>query len=163
MGTAEGALRTAAVRVGLSPDEYLARLSQGLRYCFRCVDWHPHSEFGKDVSRLDGLARACRRSLNAARRASYEQRPRPSVGRSFVAARDGDARQARRRVNHLVAIGKLPRPNNEPCVDCGHVWSPNGKRHEYDHHFGYAAEHHEDVESVCSPCHHRREEARRAA
>lgn len=33
---------------------------------------------------------------------------------------------------------------------------------EYDHHLGYAAEHHEDVEAVCTTCHHAREVERRA-
>lgn len=44
------------------------------------------------------------------------------------------------------------------CTDCGH--RGDDRRHEYDHYLGYAAEHHEDVESVCSPCHHRREKNR---
>lgn len=51
-----------------------------------------------------------------------------------------------------------------PCVDCGHIRSNSEeRRHEYDHHLGYAAEHHEHVEPVCTTCHHRRENERRAA
>ena len=34
------------------------------------------------------------------------------------------------------------------------------RRHEYDHHLGYASEHHEHVEPVCSACHHEREVVR---
>ena len=78
-----------------------------------------------------------------------------------MAAREGDYRQARRRVNYLVDLGLLPRPNNLPCADCGHVWKPGQLRHEYDHHLGYDAQHHEDVEAVCTPCHHDRETGRR--
>lgn len=36
-------------------------------------------------------------------------------------------------------------------------------RHEYDHHQGYGAEHHLDVEPVCTFCHAAREKARRTA
>lgn len=163
MGSPEGALRTAAARVGLGVNEYIDRLNKGLRYCYRCQDWHKADEFGKDAGRPDGLARSCRRSKNAAARRAYVGTPRPVAGRRFVQPRDGDEQQARRRVNHLVDVGLLPRPNLLPCTDCGHEWSPGERRHEYDHHLGYAPEHHEDVEPVCTTCHHSREDLRRAA
>lgn len=163
MGSAAGALRTASVRVGLSTTEYLDRLNAGLRWCFRDQDWELTSSFGKDRSRSDGLARSCRRSLAAVRRARYQPKSAPARGRRFVPARHGDQQQARRRVNYLVDVGVLPDPNAVPCVDCGHVWAVGERRHEYDHHLGYTAEHHEDVEPVCTTCHHRREDERRAA
>lgn len=163
MGSAEGALRTAAARVGLSTTEYLDRLNAGLRWCFRDQDWEPTSKFGKDRSRSDGLARSCRRSLVAVRRAKYKPKSALAPGRRFVPARDGDKQQARRRIDHLIAVGLFSDPNAVPCTDCGHVWSAGERRHEYDHHLGYAAEHHEDVEAVCTTCHHRREDERRAA
>jgi hypothetical protein len=71
-------------------------------------------------------------------------------------ARDGDRLQARQRVNVEVRRGWRPHPNDLPCVDCGHEWAPGQRRHEYDHHLGYAAEHHLDVEPVCTVCHRRR-------
>lgn len=160
MGSAEGALRTAASRVGLGVTEYQDRINAGLRHCWRCQDWHPCADFGKDRTRWDGLATSCRSSLSAARRAAYQRRQRPSPGRRYVAARDDDRLQARRRVNHLVDVGVLPNPNTVPCADCEHIG--DGPRHEYDHHLGYEAQHHEDVEPVCSPCHHRRERERAA-
>lgn len=163
MGSAEGALKAAATRAGLGVNEYIDRLNAGLLYCWRCQDWHPADEFAKDASRTSGRAASCRRSANAARRKTYQPRPRPGAGRRFVPARDGDVLQARRRVNHLVDVGLLPDPNDMPCTDCGHVCTEGGKRHEYDHHLGYEAEHHEDVEAVCTTCHHAREEARKAA
>ena len=55
----------------------------------------------------------------------------------------------------------IPSPNEMPCVDCGHIWGEGERRHEYDHYRGYAAEHHETVEAVCSKCHHERERRRR--
>jgi hypothetical protein len=66
-------------------------------------------------------------------------------------------------VNYLIEARLLPPPNDRPCADCGHLWVEGGPRHEYDHHLGYTAEHHEDVEAVCSGCHHAREATRRAA
>lgn len=74
--------------------------------------------------------------------------------------RDGDRAQARQRVNVEVRTGRRPHPNVLPCVDCGHVWSPGERRHEYDHHLGYAAEHHYDVQPVCTTCHRARSDQR---
>lgn len=76
------------------------------------------------------------------------------------AARDDDRVQARQRVNVEVRTGRRPHPNTLSCVDCGHVWAEGKRRHEYDHHLGYAAEHHLDVEPVCTRCHHARDDAR---
>lgn len=163
MGSAEGALKTAAKRTGLGVNEYIDRLNAGLRYCCRCADWHPCAEFGKDASQPDGLARACLASKRAAQRKAYQPKPRPAAGRRFAEPRDGDVKQARSRVNYLVDAGLLPDPNNLPCADCGHAYAVGGRRHEYDHHLGYAAEHHEDVQPVCTTCHHTREDQRRAA
>lgn len=70
--------------------------------------------------------------------------------------RDGDKVQARQRVNVLVRTGRLAHPNSLPCVDCGHIWKQGERRHEYDHHLGYAAKHHYDVEPVCTFCQRRR-------
>lgn len=73
--------------------------------------------------------------------------PRPN------APRDGDKAQARQRINVEVRTGYRPHPNTLACVDCGHIWRDGERRHEYDHHLGYAAEHHYDVEPVCTLCH----------
>lgn len=81
-------------------------------------------------------------------------------GARRVAARDGDVRQANDRVHTLIRRGFLPHPKTLPCTDCGQVWMPGLSRHEYDHYLGYAAEHHETVQPVCSKCHHAREKAR---
>ncbi len=63
---------------------------------------------------------------------------------------------ARSAVNQKVRSGKLPPPNEVPCVDCGHSPGTADCRHEYDHTKGYAPEHHLDVESVCTDCHKKR-------
>lgn len=163
-GSAEGALRTAAKRVGLSPSEYLDRVNAGLRWCYRDQDWEPIANFGRDRSRMDGLERCCRRSRNAAARSRHVPSERPrEIGRRRVPARDGDQQQARRRIDYLISIGHMSEPNDVACTDCGHEFLLGQRRHEYDHHLGYAAEHHEHVEAVCTTCHHARESRRRAA
>ncbi|HUR74416.1 MAG TPA: hypothetical protein VMZ00_09070 [Sporichthya sp.] len=154
---------TAATRLGITLAEYDRRVAAGEKWCGGCRNWHPRASFSTDRSRGDGLAKWCTTYTSTRSRASYQKRPRPTPGRRFVDARDGDQLQARRRVNHLVDVGVLPHPTTVPCTDCGHVWTFGERRHEYDHHLGYAAEHHEDVEAVCTTCHHRREEERRAA
>lgn len=76
--------------------------------------------------------------------------------------RDGDKQQARQRINVEVRTGYRPHPNTLPCADCGHIWRAGERRHEYDHHKGYAPEHHYDVEPVCTLCHANRDSARKA-
>lgn len=76
-------------------------------------------------------------------------RPGPAPKRS----RDGDKLQARQKINSLVFSGQLPKPNDLPCVDCGHVYKKDGTRHEYDHYLGYGSENHLKVEAVCKRCH----------
>lgn len=76
--------------------------------------------------------------------------------------RDGDKAQARQRINVEVRTGRRPHPNSLACVDCGHVYAPGERRHEYDHHLGYAAANHYDVQPVCTTCHAERDSARKA-
>lgn len=144
-------------------DKSTIEWTDATKQCSSCNETKPVSAFAKDRSRSDGLTYRCRACRNAGARGSYSPKERPASGRRFVAPRDGDVRQARRRVNHLVDVGILPDPNTVPCVDCGHVYAEGERRHEYDHHLGYTAEHHEDVEPVCTTCHHAREDLRRAA
>ena len=87
----------------------------------------------------------------------------PATGRPGPAPnppRSGDRKQARQRINVEVRTGRRPHPNTIPCADCGHVHWPGERRHEYDHHRGYAARHHYDVQAVCTTCHARRARAR---
>ncbi len=131
--------------------------------CRTCHESKPLTAFANDKSRADGHTYVCRQCRNARARSSYHPKARPMPGRTFVPARDGDVRQARRRVNYLVETGLIPPANSLPCTECGHLWALGERRHEYDHHLGYDAEHHEHVEAVCTTCHHRRETERRKA
>lgn len=158
--TKEGAIKTAAKKIGISVVEYNGYVSNGLKWCMGCREWHKTDQFGKDKNRSDGLSALCVESRKKRSKALYKPKPRPPNGRSFVPARDGDKKQARGRINHFVNIGLIQNPNELPCVDCGHIYTPGGKRHEYDHYKGYAAKHHEDVEAVCTKCHSARDNSK---
>jgi hypothetical protein len=154
---------TAAARLGIALAEYEAKLASGKKWCGGCRRWEPRSVFATDNSRGDGLTSRCRNSRNTAAKAAYVPKPRPTAGRRIVAARNGDQLQARRRVNYLIEAALMPAPNTLSCTDCGHIWAEGERRHEYDHFRGYAPEHHEDVQPVCTTCHHLRENARKTA
>lgn len=153
-GTATGSRRRAAAAIGLTEDEYNRRREAGEKWCFRCTAWHLAAAFGKDASRDDGLSASCL----ASRRVVVRKDMRGIARRVgwLKRFRDGDKLQARARVNYLIAKGRIPEPNSVPCKDCGHAWSEGSRRHEYDHHMGYASAHQLDVEAVCSTCHRRR-------
>jgi hypothetical protein len=159
--THDGAMKTAAKCAGILVEDFLARQANGQKWCVLDRVWHPFADFGTDAFRYDGLFSSCR-AARVAQRAAVPKRPRaqPERGRSYVAARDGDKFQARGRVNHLVRMELIPDPDDLPCADCGH--GGDGRRHEYDHHLGYAAENHERVEAVCTLCHAARERSRGA-
>lgn len=160
-GSIIGARKRLAGRVGITVDEFEQRTSAGEKYCWRCKTLHPRAAFNVDLSRDDGLDPACRDSRAKSKRDRYSPRPRVSkLGQFFAPTRDGDKKQARARVNHHVDIGLFPDPNALPCTDCGHVYADGERRHEYDHHLGYAAEHQLSVEAVCMPCHRAREKQR---
>lgn len=130
--------------------------------CRRCDVTKPAAAFARDQSRSDGLTYWCRDCRNARARARYAPVDVPrKPGPDPLPERDGDARQARRTINHLVETGVIPPPNEFACVDCGHEWAPGQRRHEYDHHHGYGSGQHRNVEPVCTTCHHRRELNRR--
>ena len=124
---------------------YLSQVKAAMRDCLWCA-----APFEVRAFRLaEGNGKYCSRPCwAAANRGTRRTRRSP--------ARDGDAVQARASISRAIARGSLPRPNTVPCVDCGQVWAPGLGRHEYDHHLGYGAEHHESVEVVCRRCHDRR-------
>ena len=155
-----GALKISAATAGVAVAEYVRLRDSGMKFCGIDRIWHPISAYARDSSRSDGLVPVCREAKSRVARSTYVARPRPYPGRSFVPARSGDRKQARRRVNYFVDAGLIPDPNDLPCTDCGHVWTEGAKRHEYDHYLGYEAEHHEYVQAVCSTCHHARERRR---
>lgn len=153
VGRAFGSIKTAARRVGLSVEDYQARVAVGEKYCTGCKAWHPRGDFTADRSRSDGLSATCRAIHNVRARQRYQ--PRPHRRGWLVKTRQGDKTQARRRVNYLVEQGLMPRPRDLACADC------DQPAHEYDHARGYSADAQLYVEPVCRGCHHRREWSRR--
>lgn len=128
------------------------------KWCTACKAIHNRSAFGRDPTRSDGLAARCLASRRVVSR-------KPQTGRSgrigwLKPTRDGDKLQARRRVNYLVEQGRIPHPDDVPCMDCGDVIFANNYRHEYDHAKGYDGDNQLYVEAVCSRCHHSREDDR---
>ena len=78
---------------------------------------------------------------------------RSKMGPAPNPPRDGDKKQARKRIEVDIRNGWLAHPNTMPCTDCGRVWKPGDYRHTYDHYLGYGAQHHRDVQPVCVQCH----------
>jgi hypothetical protein len=62
MGSALGVRKIAAKRVGLTLEQYDARVAAGEKWCGRCREWHPVAVFGSDRTRYDGLASYCAES-----------------------------------------------------------------------------------------------------
>lgn len=67
MGSAVGAMKAAATRLGMDVDEYAARV-QVKKWCRPCKVWRPRTAFGVDRSRGDGLSSRCK--SHGARRTS---------------------------------------------------------------------------------------------
>lgn len=143
-----GAWFNAARTLGIGLDEYAARRRDGERWCTFHRTWHPKQDMagGKKPS-------MCAEGLRLYHRQRYKPTGR-SIGRPPAPTREGDRRQARRRVNYMVERGDIPKASERRCVDCGH------QAEEYDHHNGYDADHHLEVEPVCKPCHVERERQR---
>lgn len=157
--TKEGAVIVAAQKVGVTPAEYIDKIKIGEKWCFRCRKWHPINDFGRDKHRFDGLASSCLIARKAIYNQTYQPIPperRKPMGPAPYPCRNGDKKQARSKVNHAVQKGNIPKPNDLPCTDCGHIWTDGERRHEYDHARGYESESHFDIEPVCTLCHAKR-------
>lgn len=102
----------------------------------------------------------CKPCKNARARDGYVKKGPPGRRGWQAKTRDGDKRQARRRINYLAEQGLIPRPEDLPCFDCGDDVFAHLYRHEYDHARGYDGENQLYVEPVCHKCHRNREEAR---
>ena len=61
--------------------------------------------------------------------------------------RNPDKRRAHQKVNNVIQVGRLPRPNILQCYYCPE------KAEQYHHHLGYKPEHWLDVIPVCIDCH----------
>lgn len=137
------------------------RAIEWTKWCTACKVDHPTAAFGLDRSRGGGLAASCLSSRRV--KVKKLQIGRPGRRGWQAPTRDGDRKQARRRINYLVEQELIPHPNDLPCLDCADEVFSGRYRHEYDHANGYDGENQLYVEPVCSRCHRNREDARRAA
>lgn len=157
--TKEGAIKIAAKKTGVSVGQYRTNINNGLLWCTGCKMWHKKDVFNSDKSRWTGKTQSCRIYKKIEYKKLHKPIPpeqRKRMGPSPFAEREGDKKQARRRINVLVRTGKIPHPNNLICSDCGHVHKAGGKRHEYDHYEGYSTGKHLVVRALCSTCHHKK-------
>lgn len=156
-GQRRSGIYAAAQARGLSLDEYVERVKTE-KFCTFCKEWLPRARFNRDASRGDGLKAKCKACAAGLYRPVLVHK---RMGPEQLAERDGDKKQARRRVNLLVRSGRLAHPNTAPCFDCGHTWKAGERRHEYDHYKGYGRGNHLAVQAVCTVCHYKRERARK--
>lgn len=99
---------------------------------------------------------SCRATWNPARSSH-----RPSEARSRSRCRPRAVgmpisemqRSANQAVHLEVRAGIRPHANAIPCSDCGHIYAPGERRHEWHHHLGYEREHWFSVLVVCTSCH----------
>lgn len=135
-----GAQKIAAKKLGMSLDDYLARINAGQKRCYVCKSWKLLVEFDVDNSRGNKRAGACIECKRTAFRKTRIGGP-PS---------EKVQQQAGSALNYAIRRGKLPKVSTLICTDCG---SPAC---HYHHHLGYEKEHWLDVIPLCRGCHRRR-------
>lgn len=140
MGSAVGAIKIAAKRIGLSTEEYLANIGAGMKWCTNCRRWINRNLFGRDHYRGDGLKSHC---ITCCRVPVKRRRILSAPSTSIHNAATNAVRTAIRR-------GQLPDPRKITCVDCA------GKAAQYHHDKGYEKKHWLDVIPVCLSCHQKR-------
>lgn len=118
-----------------------------MKICGHCKRNKSTPEFSTNSRYKDGLHNWCRECSREYRREYEKTHPRPySVRKKEYYLGNKDHLKARRRVNHLVERGLLPKVHTMTCVDCG------GKAAHYDHYKGYEMENWESVQPVCVRC-----------
>ena len=140
MGSKIGVMKLAASRIGISFEAYVSKRDEGLKWCYRCKCWKSTDHFDFDRSRGDGFAAAC----IPCRRVQIR---RSRKGRAPSAKVQGQASSA---ISYEIKCGRMARPTELPCRDCG------SSADEYHHHLGYARSHWFDVMPLCKSCHVRR-------
>src|SRR5262249_39223167 len=55
-----GYIKRSARTLNVPVDSYLAEIRDGRKWCSRCREWHPRSDFGLDKHQGDGLNSSCR-------------------------------------------------------------------------------------------------------
>ena len=137
MGSRKGVMKIAAKRIGISYEEYLDNLKNGLKWCFRCKLWKQRSQFNTDRSRGDGLTASCA----DCRRVKIRRKRKDTILSKKIQS------QAASAVSYEVKRGYMIPAKTLPCRDCGK------SAQEYHHHLGYKKPHWLDVIPLCKSCH----------
>lgn len=103
-------VKTAAAKIGVSPEEYLALRRAGLKHCGRCRSWRALLEFISDKSRYDGLASTCSPCRRVQPRQIPLIRETPAERDRRRYATDPVYRSERRQHAHARARGVAPLP-----------------------------------------------------
>lgn len=140
MGNRIGITKVAAKKIGISYEDYIKKINEGLKWCTSCKQWKPREFFGIDKSRGDGLRAPC----FDCSRVKYRK------SRGLLAPSEKIQQAASNVIRTLIRQGKLPSPDTIPCIDCGK------KAEVYHHHLGYNKSHWADVVALCKSCHHKR-------
>ncbi len=120
----ERTLKIEAARAGVTPEKYLARLRQGVLYCYRCRDWHDAGAFPADSRRHSGRAGSCRDAICAAAMEELAGRSQlPSPAAVWVVKRPGPA--AEPGSGEAWAYWHRPRQRGRPGPDRTGTWSPS--------------------------------------
>ena len=140
MGSAAGALKTAAKKAGVTVEEYEDAVECGMKRCSRCSAWRDTICFGADESRWDRLSPVC----------CYCRQVVSRKTRKLTAPSQKVQCQATEAIRQSIKRGRLALPGTLPCFDCGE------KAAEYHHYLGYDSTHWLDVQALCRSCHQRR-------
>lgn len=84
MGSRLGVLKAHAARLGLTLEEYTARVEGGQKWCTSCKSWQPRDRFGRDSTRSDGLSAKCFGCTQVKVRAVTKGRPSTFKGRTHT-------------------------------------------------------------------------------
>lgn len=138
-GNALGAVKTAAVKVGISVSDYKSRIDAGMKHCTKCREWRASVEFGHDQSRHDGLAAKC----IGCRRVTLHK-----VRRAFPFEHDKSLVQgAHDAIRWAIRRGEFPSPTSLRCATC---WKPACQYHHLE---GYEKMFWRVVQALCVSCH----------
>lgn len=129
MGSRAGTLKIAAQRVGINTDEYAAKLAAGLKWCFRCRQWHVVADFGLDRTRGDGRSAKCLRCS----RVSGQPGPTPPERRDMRAAGRAWCRRCRDWLPAGDVRGGLCRPHTREYERTRYALDPRYRAERKQH------------------------------
>ena len=101
--------KTAAARIGIDVQEYLALRRSGIKFCWRCRCWRSVDMFGADRSRSDGRTAICSSCRNRPRQLPL-LRQTPAERDRQRYAKDPIYRAERRQHAHSRSRGVAPLP-----------------------------------------------------